>query len=171
MRFKLCEIWTCLEVSFRAHDEHFVVKNTTFRAPPTVPKFTQYCACHQKWHLNFTKYCPCHEKWHLTFTSTAPATKSDTWALGLHQVLRRQGKVTLELHQVLRLPRWVTSDTWAAPSTARFVLVELDFAITWRFLLLDSTIIWRFLLLYYYLTIPFTWLYAITWRFLLLDDP
>ena len=82
------------EVTFHAHHEHFVLKNTTFRAPAIIPSFTEYCACHEKWHLHFTKYCACHEKWHLHFTkycachekwhdtctspNTAPATKSDT---------------------------------------------------------------------------------------------
>ena len=56
------------EVTFRAQDEHFLLKNTTLRAPAIFPSFTKYCACHEKWHLNFTKYCACHEKWHLTFT-------------------------------------------------------------------------------------------------------
>ena len=37
-------------------------KNTTFRAPAIIPNFTEYCACHEKWHSNFTKYCACHEK-------------------------------------------------------------------------------------------------------------
>ena len=50
------------EVTFHAHHEHFVLKNTTFRAPAIIPNFTEYCACHEKWHLNFTKYCACHEK-------------------------------------------------------------------------------------------------------------
>ena len=56
------------EVTFHAHHEHFVLKNTTFRAPAIIPNLTEYCACHEKWHLNFTKYCACHEKWHLNFT-------------------------------------------------------------------------------------------------------
>ena len=56
------------EVTFHAHHEQFVLKNTTFRAPAIIPNFTEYCACHEKWHLNFTKHCACHEKWHLNFT-------------------------------------------------------------------------------------------------------
>ena len=70
------------EVTFRAHHEHFLLKNTTFRAQSYIQtftkyfachvkchlNFTKYCACHEKWHLNFTKYCACHEKWHLNFT-------------------------------------------------------------------------------------------------------
>ena len=51
------------EVTFHAHHEHFVLKNTTFRAPAIIPNFTEYCACHEKWHFNFTKYCACHAKW------------------------------------------------------------------------------------------------------------
>ena len=56
------------EVTFRAHHEHFLLKNTTFRAQSYIQTFTKYCACHVKCHLNFTKYCACHEKWHLNFT-------------------------------------------------------------------------------------------------------
>ena len=54
------------EVTFRAQDEHFVLKNTTFCTPAIFPNFTEYCTCHEKWHLTFTKYCACHEKCHLT---------------------------------------------------------------------------------------------------------
>ena len=50
------------EVTFHAHHEHFVLKNTTFRARTIIPNFTEYCACHEKWHCNSTKYCACHEK-------------------------------------------------------------------------------------------------------------
>ena len=95
-------------VTFRAHHEHFLLKNTTFRAQSYIHTFTKCCACHKKWHLNFTKYCTCHEKWRLNFTkyctchekwhlnftkyctchksdiwtspSTAPATKNDSYA-------------------------------------------------------------------------------------------
>ena len=56
------------EVTFRAHHEHFLLKNTPFRAQSYIQTFTKYCACHEKCHLNFTKYCACHEKWHLNFT-------------------------------------------------------------------------------------------------------
>ena len=51
------------EVIFQDHHEHFVLKNTTFRAPAIIPNFTEYCACHEKWHFNFTEYCACHAKW------------------------------------------------------------------------------------------------------------
>ena len=53
---------------FRARQNQILLKITTFRAPAIIPNFTEYCACHEKWHLNFTKYCACHEKWHLNFT-------------------------------------------------------------------------------------------------------
>ena len=56
------------EVTFRPHHEHFLLKNTTFRAQSYIQTFTKYCACHDKSHLNVTKYCACHEKWHLNFT-------------------------------------------------------------------------------------------------------
>ena len=45
------------EATFRARREHFVLKNTTFRAPATIPHFTKCCTCLKKWRLNFTKYC------------------------------------------------------------------------------------------------------------------
>ena len=48
------------EVTFPALEEHFVMKNTTFRAPAIIPNFTECCACHAKWHCNFTKCCTCH---------------------------------------------------------------------------------------------------------------
>ena len=51
------------EVTFQDHHAHFVLKNTTFRAPAIIPNFTEYCACHEKWHFNFTEYCACHAKW------------------------------------------------------------------------------------------------------------
>ena len=51
------------EVTFRARHEHFLLKNTTFRAPAIIPNFTEYCAYHEKWHFNFTEYCACHAKW------------------------------------------------------------------------------------------------------------
>ena len=51
------------EVTFRAHHDHFPLKNTTFRAPAIIPNFTKCCPCHEKWQLNFTKYCACHAKW------------------------------------------------------------------------------------------------------------
>ena len=53
---------------FRARQKQILLKITTFRAPAIIPNFTEYCACHEKWHFNFTKYCACHEKWHLNFT-------------------------------------------------------------------------------------------------------
>ena len=67
-RFRQSATRHATEVTFRAPDERFVLKNTTFRAPAIFPNFTKYCAYHEKWHFNFTKYCAYHAKWHLTFT-------------------------------------------------------------------------------------------------------
>ena len=53
-------------VTFRAHHEHFLLNNTTFRAQSYIQTFTKYCACHEKYNSS-------------TSRSTAPATKSDTW--------------------------------------------------------------------------------------------
>ena len=84
------------ELTFHAHHEHFVLKNTTFRAPAIIPNFTEYCACQEKWHSNFTKYCPCHAKWL-------------SWSiLFTHETLftmRGVTSVIVELHQILLLPR------------------------------------------------------------------
>ena len=57
------------EVTFRASETHFVLKITTFPAPAIYSNFTEYCACHEKWHSDITKYCACHEKWHSDITN------------------------------------------------------------------------------------------------------
>ena len=114
-------LYFSIQNAFRAPDEHFLLKNTTFPAPAIFPNFTKYCACHEKCHLTFTKYCACHEKGSWPSPSTAPVTKSD---LDLHQVLRLSRKVTLDLHQVLRLPHRMTRmldprHIWSVISNAR----------------------------------------------------
>ena len=38
------------EVTFRTHHEHFLLKNTTFRAQSYIQTFTKCCTRHQKWH-------------------------------------------------------------------------------------------------------------------------
>ena len=161
------------KVTFRACHEHFVWKNTTFRAPAIFPNFTKYCACHEKWHLSCSKYCTCHEKWHLNFTKyctchekwhlhfTKYCACHEKWHLNFtkyctksalsnfHQVLRLP-----QLHQVLRLPRRVTLQHHQLVHVPR--TWHLNFT---RVMHLPRN--WRFL---YYLTIP------LTWRFQLLDD-
>ena len=87
------------ELTFPPSATHFVLKITAFRAPAIYPDFTEYCACHKKWHSKITKYCACHEKWHFdvrgiwnviynarsnksrppTSPNAAPATKNDTY--------------------------------------------------------------------------------------------
>ena len=103
------------EVTFHAHHEHFVLKNTTFRAPAIIPNITEYCACHEKWHFNFTKYCACHEKW-------------VSWLiLVTHETLftmRGLTSVIVQTHQILRLPRKMNlmldpCHTWNAIYNAR----------------------------------------------------
>ena len=90
-------------------------KNSTFRATAIIPKFRQYCACHEKWHLNFTKYCACHEKWF-------------SWLiLFTHETLftmRGATGVIVQLHQILRLaPKVIVMidplHTWNAIYNAR----------------------------------------------------
>ena len=61
------------EVTFRAHHEHFLLKNTTFRAQSYIQTFTKYCA----WTSPNTAPATKSDTW--TSPSTAPATKSDTW--------------------------------------------------------------------------------------------
>ena len=128
------------EVTFHAHHEHFVLKNTTFRAPAIIPNFTEYCACHEKWHLNFTKYCACHAKWL-------------SWSiLFTHETLftmRGVTSVTVQLHQILRLPRKMNLmiDPWHKPRDAyarHFLSVatfELCQAICSRFLVCSTFLV------------------------------
>ena len=87
------------EVTFRAHHEHFLLKNTTFRAQSYIQTFTKYCACHVKCHLNFTKYCACHAE-RLTYLVLITYETSFT--------VRGATGVTIQPHQILRLPRKMT---------------------------------------------------------------
>ena len=117
------------EVTFHAHHEHSVLKNTTCRAPAIIPNFTEYCACHEKWHFNFTKYCTCHEKWHLNFAKYCTChAKWLSWSiLFTHETLftmRGLTSVIVQTHQILRLPRKITLminplHTWNAIYNAR----------------------------------------------------
>ena len=122
------------EVAFRAHHEHFLLKNTTFRAPAIIPNFTKCCTCHEKWQLNFTKYCGCHEKWHHQILHVPRKVTVE-----LHQIMHLPRKVTLELHQIVHLPRKVTLepllffDSTSLFSTIPCYSIEvlLDWTITW----------------------------------------
>ena len=87
------------EVTFRASETHFVLKITTFRAPAIYPDFTEYCACHKKWHSKITKCCACHEKWCASLIVVAYATSF---------TMRGATGITLQPHQILRLPRKMT---------------------------------------------------------------
>ena len=84
------------EVTFHAQRDHFVLKNTTFRAPAIIPNSTKCCTCHEKWHLNFTKYCAYREKWHLNFILVA---------YEMLFTMRGATCVIRQHHQILRLPR------------------------------------------------------------------
>ena len=84
------------EVTFRASKTHFVLKITTFRAPAIYPDFTEYCACHEKWHSKITKSCTCHEKWFSWLISVTYETSF---------TMRGATRPTLQPHQILRLPR------------------------------------------------------------------
>ena len=87
------------EVTFRPHHEHFLLKNTTFRAQSYIQTFTKYCACHVKCHLNFTKYCACHAE-RLTYLVLIAYETSFT--------VRGATGVTIQPHQILRLSRKMT---------------------------------------------------------------
>ena len=181
------------EVTFRAHHEHFLLKNTTFRAQSYIQTFTKYCAyhkkihltftkcctCHEKWHLNFTKYCACHEKWHHQLQQVLHLPRIVT--LELQQVLHLPRKVTLELHQVLRRPlycNWTLLystllDTTLRDTTLRDTTLRdttlLDST------LLDSTLLdstwhystWHYSTWHYSTWLYSTWLYS-TWLYLTL---
>ena len=122
------------EVTFRASETHFVLKITTFRAPAIYPDFTEYCACHKKWHSKITKYCACHENdsqhwssWHMKChlqcaeqqASPSNLTKycacHKKWFSWLMSVtyetsftMRGATSITVQPHQILRLPREMT---------------------------------------------------------------
>ena len=101
------------EVTFRAHHEHFLLKNTTFRAQSYIQTFTTYCACHEKWHLNFTKYCTCHEKWHLNFTKYCTCHEKwlDCCIVLTYETsfpMRGATGVTIQPPRILHLPRKMT---------------------------------------------------------------
>ena len=112
------------EVTFRASETHFVLKITTFRASAIYPNFTEYCACHKKWHSKIpkccashkkwhskiTKYCACHKKWHSKITKYCAC--HEQWCASLIVVtyetsftMRGATGITLQPHQILRLPR------------------------------------------------------------------
>ena len=130
-------------VTLRACHKHFLLKNTTLRAPAIIQKFTKCCTCHEKSHLNFTKCCACHESDTWTSPSAAPATKV---TLELHQVLHLPRKVALELHQLLRLPRIVTRELHQLLRLPRKVTHELHLYCTLFSILLYSTLLYSVLL-------------------------
>ena len=104
----------------RAHHEHFLLNNTTFRAQSYIQTFTKYCACHVKCHLNFTKYCACHAE-RLTYLVLIAYETSFT--------VRGATGVTIQPHQILRLPRKMTRllyrpHIWNVISNARSNMVS-----------------------------------------------
>ena len=147
------------EVTFRARHEHFLLKNTTFRAPAIIPNFTNCCACHEKWQFNITKYCACHAKWlswSILFTHETLFTMRGVTSVIVqtHQILRLLRKMTLERLEILHLPgkmTWLSTELWLdwAMTWLSYGLTELwlDWAITWLSyylteLLLDRAMTW-----------------------------
>ena len=125
------------EVTFHAHHEHFVLKNTTFRAPAIIPNFTEYCACHEKWHSNFTKCCACHEKWHLHFTKYCACHEKWHSNFTKYCACHENRAITWLSYYLTEL--WLD---WPV-SWLSYYLTELwlDWAMTW--LSCDLTELWR----------------------------
>ena len=115
------------EVTFCARHEHFVLKNTTLRSA-YLSKFTKYCACQEKWHLNFTKYCACLETWHLNFTKYCACHAKRLSSLipvthGTSFTMRGATGLTLQPHQKYACPaKWL----------ACLILVTYDTSFTMR---------------------------------------
>ncbi len=84
------------EVTFHAHHEHFVVK---FCAPAIIPNFTEYCACHEKWHSLLIVFA------HETLFTMLGVRSSMVLT---HQILRLPRKMTLERLEILHLPGKMT---------------------------------------------------------------
>ena len=132
------------EVTFHASDTHFLLKITTFHAPAIYPDFTEYCACHKKWHSNITKCCACHEKWHSKITKYCACHKK--WP----------SKITkcCACHE-----KWPWTVTWLhSYLNSAFTKLLLAWAVTTE-LLLDWTVTWLscyFTALFLYWTV--TWL-------------
>ena len=85
---------------------HFVLKITTFRAPAIYPDFTEYCACHEKWHPKITKYCACHAKWLSWLMSVAYETSFTT--RGATSLILQRHQIYCTCHEEWRA--WFTRD-------------------------------------------------------------
>ena len=155
------------EVTFHADQQHFVLKNTTFRAPAIFPNFTEYCACHKKkCHCHFTKYCACHAKW---------LSWSDLFT---HETLFTMCGATdaiVEPHQILRLPRKMLYSTlsllYSTLLYSTLLYATLLYSTLLYFTLLYSTLLYSTLLYstLLYSTLPyFTLLYFTLLYFTLL---
>ena len=163
------------EVTFHAHHEHFVLKNTTFRAPAIIPNFTEYCACHEKWHLNFTKYCACHEKWHLHFTKYCACHEKWHFNFTKYCTCHENRAITWLSYDLTELwldwaVTWLSCDLtelwldWAVTwLSCDLTELWLDWAVTWLSCdLTELWLDWAMTWLSYYLTE--LWLdWAVTW--------
>ena len=95
------------EVTFQDHHEHFVLKNTTFRAPAIIPNFTEYCMrLPRKVTLQLHRILRLPRKVTLERHQIVHVPRKVT--LERHQIVHLPRKVTLELHQTVHLPRKVT---------------------------------------------------------------
>ena len=131
------------EVTFRASETHFVLKITTFRVPAIYPDFTEYCACHKKWHSNITKCCACHKRWYSKITKYCACHE-----LGLLLYSYFYCTATLLL---LLLHCYFT-----ATFTARLLLLHCYFTVTFTALLLYCYFYCTVTLLHCYFTLTFT---------------
>ena len=165
------------EVTFRAHHEHFLLKNTTFRAQSYIQtftkycacqekchlNFTKYCACHEKWHLNFTKYCACHEKWHLNFTKYC--TCHEKWHLNFTKYCACHCTVTELYCTLLYLTLLYLTLLYLTLLYVTLLYLALLYLLLFYLTLLYLTLLYLILLylILLYLTYS-TWLYS-TWLY------
>ena len=155
------------EVTFRASETHFVLKITTFRAPAIYSNFTEYCACHKKWHSDITKCCACHEKWHFKITKCCACHEKWPWTVTwLHSYLNSaftklllDWAVTTELLLDWTVP-WLNCYLterllyWAVTLlSCYFTELFLDWTVTWlNGYFIELLLYWAVTLLNCYLT-------------------
>ena len=148
------------EVTFRAHHEHFLLKNTTFRAQSYIQTFTKYCACHVKCHLNFTKYCACHEKWHLNFTKYCAC--HEKWHLNFTKYCAGHCTVTELYCTLLYLTLLYVTLLYVTLLYVTLLYLTLLYLTLLYLTLLDTTLLY----LWHYSTWHYsTWLYLTTWLY------
>ena len=149
------------EVTFHAHHEHFVLKNTTFRAPAIIPNFTECWACHEKWQFNITECCACHEKWQFNITKYCACHAK--WLSWLDWAMTCLSYYLTELLLDMSYDLTELWLDWAITSLSYFLTeLLLDWAIAW----LELWLVWAMTWLSYYLTellLDMSYDYCLTW--------